>query len=417
MSRETTHSRIKDYRMDEKENNRSSNPETADLSALKINRLKEEKIKRRRWPKFIPWILIVAMLVVGYFIVLDRIKQGKPVDTTTVRLVKGASAQATLSASGYVVAQRQSAVASKGTGRLEYLAVEEGDRVESGDVIARIENDDVRANLDLARANLQYAIADSAEAAAKYELNLKLFEAGSITEEALLTYKARKDMAAATVAARRAQVRSAEINLENTFITAPFTGKVITKMAEIGDIVAPMASSASSRGAVVVLADMSSLEVEADVSEANIQKVNVGQPCEIVLDAYPEVRYRGSVKNIVPTADRASATIMTRIAFNQLDSLIYPEMSARIYFMSPDEEPLEVEEPSFIGVSQNAIVEEDGEEYVFLIKGNIVEKTSVKTGKSVGRTVEVLEGLQEGDEVVLTPPSGLEDGDKIEIGE
>ncbi|NIP42547.1 MAG: efflux RND transporter periplasmic adaptor subunit [candidate division Zixibacteria bacterium] len=417
MSRETTRSRIKDYRMDEKENNQTNNPETADLSALRINRLKEERIKRRRWPKFIPWILVVAAMVIGYFIVLDRIKQGKPVDTTTVRLVKGASAQATLSASGYVVAQRQSAVASKGTGRLEYMAVEEGDRVEKGEVIARIENDDVRASLDLARANLSYAIADSAEAAARHELNRKLYEAGSRTEEELLTYKARMEMAAATVEARRAQVRSAEINLENTFVTAPFTGKVITKIAEIGDIVAPMASSASSRGAVVVLADMSSLEVEADVSESNIQKVNVGQPCEIVLDAYPEVRYRGSVKNIVPTADRASATIMTRIAFNQLDSLIYPEMSARIYFMSPDEEPLEVEEPSFVGVSQNAIMEEDGEQYVFLVKGDIVEKKAIKTGKTVGRTVEILEGLEEGDEVVLTPPSSLQEGDKIEVGD
>ncbi|HDS01828.1 MAG TPA: efflux RND transporter periplasmic adaptor subunit [candidate division Zixibacteria bacterium] len=417
MSRETTRSRIKEYRMDEKENNQTNNPETADLSALRINRLKEERIKRRRWPKFIPWILVVAAMVIGYFIVLDRIKQGKKVDTTNVRLVKGASAQATLSASGYVVAQRQSAVASKATGRLEYMAVEEGDLVEEGQIIARIENADVRAMLDLARANLKYARADSADAAAKYELNLKLFQAGSGTEEELQTYKARLDMAAATVEARRAQLRNAEIDLENTFVTAPFTGKVITKMAEIGDIVAPMASSASSRGAVVVLADMSSLEVEADVSESNIQKVNVGQPCEIVLDAYPEVRYRGSVKNIVPTANRASATIMTRIAFNQLDSLIYPEMSARIYFMSPDEKPLEVEEPSFLGVSQNAVIEEDGEKYVYLVKGNVVEKKTVETGKTVGRTVEILAGLEEGDEVVLTPPSSLKDGDKIEVGD
>jgi len=223
--------------------------------------------------------------------------------------------------------------------------------------------------------------------------------------------------AIATVSARQAQVLSAQINVDNTNITAPFTGKVITKIAEIGDIVAPMASSASSRGAVVVLADMGSLEVEADVSEANIQKVKINQPCEITLDAYSEVRYSGFVKNIVPTARRASATIMTRIAFNELDSLIYPEMSARVYFMSPDEQPIEAEEPSFIGVSKTAVLEEDDQNYVFLIKGDFVERRDVKIGKTVNRTVEILEGIEDGDEVVLTPPGSLKDGDKIRISD
>ncbi len=412
-----TESRIKDYQMNSEEERNTSNPKTADLSALKIDRLKEERIKRRRWPKLIPWILIVGLLVVGYFLLIDKLKQGSTVDTTTVRLVKGSSAQATLSASGYVVAQRQSAVASKATGRLIYMNVEEGDRVEEGELIARVESDDVEAALDIAEANLQFAIADSADAAAKYRRNQKLFQAGSITEEQLQTYESNYQKAIATVNARRAQVRSAQISVDNTYITAPFTGKVLTKIAEIGDIVAPMASSASSRGAVVTLADMNSLEVEADVSEANIQKVRIDQPCNIVLDAYPDVSYNGYVKNIVPIANRASATIMTRIAFNKLDSLIYPEMSARVYFMGEDLKDLQVEEPSFVGVSQNAVIEEDGQQYVFRIEGEIARKVPVETGKTVARTVEILEGLEIGDEVVLTPSSSLKDGDKIKISE
>jgi len=416
MKEQVSDSRLKEYEMDSEDNN-STNPKTADLSALRINRRQEERIKRRRWPRFIPWILIISVIVVGYFIAKNRLAQGVSVNTTTVRLVKGASAKATLSASGYVVAQRQSAVASKGTGRLVYLAVEEGDEVQEGQLIAQVESDDVRANLDLALANLEYAIADSAEAAWQFLLNKELFESYSITEETLKTYEARLDKAIATVGARRAQVRSARISVENTNITAPFTGKVITKMAEIGDIVAPMASSASSRGAVVMLADMSSLEVEADVSESNIQKVKISQPCEISLDAYPEIRYSGYVKNIVPTANRASATIMTRIAFDQLDSLIYPEMSARIYFMSPDEEKPEVQEPSFIGVSKTAVLEEDGENYVFLVKSGTVKKTPIKTGKTLNRTVEILEGLEENDEVVLAPSGSLKDGDKVRISD
>lgn len=415
MNNRQTKSRIKEYEMDQNEQNESSNPRTADLSALKINRPKEQKYRSYKWMKVIPWILIPALLVVGYFFLIDKLKQGITVDVTTVRLVKGSSAKATLSASGYVVAQRQSSVASKATGRVVYLAVEEGDEVQKGEIIAKVESEDIQANLDLARANLDYALADSVQAASQFARNQELLNAGSITEDQFESYKALYDKSIATLKARRAQVNAATIDLDNTNIRAPFTGKVIRKIAEIGDIVAPFASSASSAGAVVSLADMSSLEVEADVSESNIQKVKMNQPCEIVLDAYSDVKYTGYVKNIVPTANRASATIMTRIAFDQLDSLIYPEMSARVYFMNPEHEAVTVEEPSFIGVSQNAIKEDEAGKYAYLIKGDYVEKRPIEVGKTVGRMVEVKSGLAVDDEVVLTPPGRLKDGDKIKI--
>jgi HlyD family secretion protein len=416
MTKHTLNSEAATNRMTTEDFERSSNPKTADLSALKINRPREKRRKSRKWLKVIPWILIPALIVTGYFILKEKLTQGTRVDTTTVRLVEGSSAKALLSASGYVVAQRYSSVASKATGRVVELRVGEGDKVIKGELIARVESDDVQASLDLSRANLAYAIADSIESAALYSRNLKLFQAGTnVTDELMDTYTARQMRSNATVLARRASLRSAEINLDNTNIRAPFDGTVIRKIAEIGDIVAPFASSASSAGAVVTLADMGSLEVEADVSESNIQKVKVNMPCEIVLDAYPDVRYEGYVKNIVPTARRASATIMNRIAFNELDSLIYPEMSARVYFMNPDKELLRIEEPSFIGVSKNAIVEKEDESYVFIVNGNAVEKRSIETGKTVGKTVEVLSGLEVDDEVVLTPPRSLEDGDKIKL--
>ena len=414
MKHEISNSSTNRLKMDSEEKH---NPRTADLSALKIDRQREERIKTRKWTKAIPWILVIAVLVVGYFIALDRLKQGKSVDTTKVRLIKGASAQATLSASGYVVAQRQSNVASKATGRLVFLSVGEGDKVLEGDIIARVESDDVRASLALAEANLDIALADSVDAASNFRRNQQLYNNNLIDEAEFESYQAMYAKANATVQARRASVRSAEISVDNTIIRAPFNGTVINKLAEIGDIVAPMASSASAAGAVVALADMASLEVEADVSEANIQKVSVAQPCEIVLDAYPEVRYTGYVKNIVPTANRASATIMSRIAFNRLDSLIYPEMSARVYFMNPDEKPVEVEEPSYLGLSLNAVMEDDRGSYVFYVEGNTARKKYIETGKTIGRTIEILGGLEDGDEVVLTPPSSLEDGDKIELGE
>ena len=177
--------------------------------------------------------------------------------------------------------------------------------MKAGQVIARLENSDIAADLDRFKADLLQARAESTEASLIYGRQKKMLTSGGISQAEFEASEARHQRAVAGVASARAAVKSAEVAFENTIIRAPFDGTVLTKSAEVGEMVAPFASSASSRGAVVTMADMNSLEVEADVAEANIDRVRVGLPCEITLDAYPDTRYPGKVVKIVPTADRS----------------------------------------------------------------------------------------------------------------
>ena len=192
-----------------------------------------------------------------------------------------------------------------------------------------------------------------------------------------------------------------------------FDGTVLTKDADVGEMVAPFASSSSSRGAVVTLADMSTLEVEADVSESNIFKVKVGQPCEILLDAYPNYRYAGHVKKIVPTADRSRATVMTKISFDQIDDRVLPEMSARVNFLGEKPESQDQQEDLLI-VRSNAITTRDGKDVVFKIVNGKAEQAEVSLGRELGEVTEIKSGLSVGDKVVVQPPGGMSSGDKIE---
>ncbi|MGH8003941.1 MAG: efflux RND transporter periplasmic adaptor subunit, partial [Limisphaerales bacterium] len=246
-----------------------------DLSSLRINRGSEYKPPRKWWK----WVLtasVVPLLLLGYFILMRSVTPGLTVQVGSATTITGSQAQALLTASGYVVAQRQAAVASKATGRLEYLGVVEGDRVKLGQVIARLENADIAAELDRVKAALMQAQAESTEASLIYGRQKKMLTSGGISQAEFETAEARYQRALAGVASARAAVKVAEVALENTLIRAPFDGTVLTKSAEVGEMVAPLASVGSSRGAVVTLADMNSLEVEADVAEANIDRVRAG---------------------------------------------------------------------------------------------------------------------------------------------
>lgn len=267
--------------------------------------------------------------------------------------------------------------------------------------------------MDLARANLKQVQADSVAADLNYQRQQRLQKQGFATEELVENATAAYHRALANVEAMRANVRAAEVNFENSIIRAPFTGTILTKQADIGEMVAPFAAATSSRGAVVTIADMTSLEVEADVSESNIQKVIVGQPCEIVLDAYPQVRYDGYVKKIIPTADRTRATVMTKVAFKTIDSRVLPEMSARVNFM-PIMTDTQPEVQTALVVNGDAVTMRDGKTVVFKIEQNLARQTPVSLGRQLGDVREVLSGLTAGDRVVLAPPGGLADGNKIE---
>src|SRR5467141_3548399 len=297
----------------------------ADLSALRINRSADPGAVRssgraRRW-------LMIGLPTAGILVLaaVPLIRGGSlgsplPVHLTPATMVSPARSGARLVASGYVVAQRKAAVASKGTGRLVYLGVVEGDRVRTGQVIARIEDADVNAQLAQAQANLQVSRAELHDAQRSLARERLLADSGASSQASVDAAEARYERVTASIAAAEAAVLAAHVSLENTVIRAPFDGTVLTKNADVGEVVAPLAASAFSKSAVVTIADLRSLQVEADVAESNLEAISAGQPCEIVLDAYPDERYPGVVAKIVPTADRAKATVQVKVAFRSDDA-------------------------------------------------------------------------------------------------
>lgn len=387
-----------------------------DLSSLRINRGTEYKPPRKWWK----WALassVIPLLLLGYFLLMRSVTPGLTVQIGSATTITGSQAQALLTASGYVVAQRRAAVASKATGRLAFLGVVEGDRVKTGQIIARLENEDFAAEVDRAKAVLMQARAESTEATRFYDRQKKLLTSGGISQLEFEGAEARYQRALAGVASARAAVKSAEVALENTLIRAPFNGTVLTKSAEVGEMVAPMASTGSSRGAVVTLADMNSLEVEADVAEANIDRVRVGLPCEITLDAYPDTRYPGKVVKIVPTADRTRATVLVKVAFVSRDRRVLPEMSAKVNFLPQDTKLSGQNEAPVVAVPNSAVTLRNGVKMVFRVEGTTVQSAPVTTGRVLGDLTEIKEGINSGDRVVLSPPGSLTTGMKIKTSE
>jgi RND family efflux transporter MFP subunit len=392
----------------------STSSEKVDLSSLRIS---SEKKDQSQDPG-VPWKIVVpavvaVLLVAGYFLLRPGMPGTTEVEMATATLTSPAQANAVLTASGYVVAQVKAAVASKGTGRLERLFVEEGDNVKKGDLIARLEDQDVIASLERARADLAVARADSTDARRSVDRQQSLLASGLSSKAEFDAAEARYGRVVATIHSALAAVRSAQVGLENTRIRAPFDGTVLTKNADVGEVVAPFASSANSRGAVVTMADMSSLQVEADVSESNITRVTPGQPCEIVLDAYPEKRYAGSVHKIVPTADRAKATVMTKVKFRERDSRVLPEMSAKVTFLSKDAATSEAGAPSRLTVPASAVVPRNGSWLALGVRDGKIVETPVRTGATLGNRIEILEGLVQGDQVVLHPDPSLTPGTNV----
>ena len=390
--------------------------EKPDLSSLRIERDSEYRPPRKWW-RWVLGLSILPLLVIVYLLIMRQVAPGLSVQVGTATILSGSQAQALLTASGYVVAQRQAAVSSKATGRLEYIGVVEGDKVRAGEILARLENADIAAELERAKANLALAKADSTEAALFYQRQKKLFESNLISKAEFETAEARYQKAIANVESNRAEVKAAEVAFENTLIRAPFNGTVLTKSAEVGEMVAPFAAAASSRGAVVTIADMNSLEVEADVAEANIERVKVNQPCEITLDAYPDTRYPGKVSKIVPTADRTRATVLVKIAFIKIDQRVLPEMSAKIGFL-PENTKVSLEnQAAMVAVPNSAVTNRNGVKMVFLLEGNTAKSVPVVTGRVLGDLTEIKEGVKPGDRVVLAPPGSLASGVKVKTSQ
>lgn len=371
--------------------------------------------------------LALAVLAALYF--WGPLSPAQEVAVTVVAKVYPAQAYTVLNASGYVVAQRKAAVSSKSTGRLDFLGVEEGSRVKKGQILASLENKDLiaarnqaRAHVNETQAGLVSAQAELTDAELQYQRMKTLVRQDLVSRQDYDVAEARYKKAKAGVATAQASIRTAQAglaeaqaSLEYSYIRSPFDGVVTTKFADVGEVVAPFGAAANARAAVVTLADMNSLMVEADVAESNLDKVYQGQPCEISLDAIPDRRFPGEVHMIVPTADRAKATVLTKVKFLETDDRILPEMSAKVAFLS---RPLGAgENQPRLAVSKNALVNRKDRTVAFIVEKGQVKETPVKVGPPLGDLVEVLGGLKEGDRVVVNPPASLGDGDRVTLKE
>lgn len=400
-----------------------------DLAKLRIEKAPVSGRPRRRKKRLLLASAVAILLLLGILYWAGIIAPAVPVQVATVTQVYPSQTFTLLNASGYVVAQRKSALASKVTGRLIWLGVEEGSRVKAGDVVAKLESQDVlatrdqaRANLNTARYNLDQAKAELTDATLALKRAKELVSRGYIAQSDYDTAVARHRKAVAAVEAGQATVKAntaalegAEVSLEYTFIRAPFNAIVLTKNADVGDIVTPIGAAANAKSAVVTIADMGSLKVEADVAESNLSRVQVGQPSEIQLDALPGTRFPGKVHMIVPTADRTKATVLVKVGFLEMDPRILPEMSAKVAFLSRP--PTGAERTPKTAVNKTAIVSRNGNTVAFVIKEDKVFQTPVTPGEEMGDMVEVRRGLSAGQKVVVTPPSGLRSGSKIKAVE
>lgn len=378
--------------------------------------------RRRRWVRY-AIIAVILLVVIG---VGARLAGPQPVETTTVSAAYPSQNYTMLNATGYVVPQRKAAVASKAQGRLEWLGVLEGSRVKKDEIIARVESRDVeasaaqaRAQVQVAEANLQLQQAELRDAEVNLKRSEMLLEPKAISKQQydadLARYnKARASVsnAQASITSAKANARAAEVSVEQTVIRAPFDGVVLIKHANVGDNITPFSAAADTKGAIVTIADMDTLEVEADVAESNIAKITVEQPCEILLDALPNLRMAGRVSRIVPTVDRSKATVLVKVRFVDRDQRVLPDMSAKIAFLSKPVPP--EDNKAQTAVQPSAVVERDGKPVVFVVADGKATQVPVTRGAKIGELVAV-QGVKPGDVVVLAPADKLSDGAKVTV--
>ena len=397
----------------------------ADISKLRIDRSIAPVARRRRRK----WVMLAILLVLVAAGAAFYLLQPKVVTVQTTPVVTAYPSQqfVVLNSTGYVVAQRKAAISSKATGRLEWLGVAEGSRVKAGDVIARLDNRDVaaqaqsaQANVVAARAALEQAQAEERDAQAQHKRNVDLVARGFVSQSATDTSKARVDRAVAGIAnakaaigAAAASAKNAEVAVDYTVIRAPFDGVILSKSANVGDMVTPFSNATDSKGAVVSMADMGTLEVEADVSESSLAKIKVDMPAEITLDALPNERFRGRISRMVPTVDRAKATVMTKVKFDQIDPRVLPEMSAKVSFLSQDVTP-EQQRP-LIAVSSDALAQRDGRTVIFLVRDSKAVAVSVTPGIKVGDLTAVTGDVKSGEKAVLRPEASLTGGTAVKV--
>jgi RND family efflux transporter MFP subunit len=399
----------------------------SDLDALRIER-EPERRGLGRWIIWTGLVIVLAALGLGGWRWVTR-ERPIEVQATTVTMRPAGTQAAVLNASGYVTARRRATVSSKITGKVVEVNVEEGRRVSEGQVLARLDDGTIRAALALAQAQAEAArraLRENEVRLAQAQLNQRrtaqLLQERIASQSQLDDAKAESDSLEARVAALQEQIRVAERQIEvqeaelsNYVIRAPFSGIAISKDAQAGEMVSPVtAGGGFTRTGICTIVDMNSLEIEVDVNESYISRVNAGQDADAVLDAYPDWHIPASVITLVPTADRQKATVLVRLAFKKLDPRILPDMAIKVTFLREGDDTTATDGKQPVPlVPRPAIQTVGSDNFAFVVRGDAVERRAIRIGGTDGDRVEVLAGLQPGDRVVLSPPPTLSDQSKV----
>lgn len=407
----------------------------ADLNSLKIDPL----LRDAGGGHASRWIIIVVLLILVsaggllWFTKRDRVME---VALVQVRKTEAASRDtAVLSASGYVEARRQATVSSKITGQVVELFVEEGMEVVEGQVLARLDDSEARAQAENARVQIEVALASIPELTIRvedsertYKRMATLFENAAISEEERDQAKTRMESLQAQLGIAQSQLALAESahavalrHLDNYTIRAPFPGIAISKDAQVGEMISPVSAGGGyTRTGISTIVDMASLEVEVDVNESFIARVSIGQKVLAVLDAYPDWHIPATVRTVIPAADRQKATVKVRIAFDALDPRILPDMGVKVNFLGDSAQTApadsETQSPPSLIVDSKAISRATDQPHVWLCRrDSTIEQRSVKIGRSFQRSVEILEGLNAGDWVVADASQPLKPDQIIRV--
>ena len=398
-----------------------------DLGSLRIDERARKKSSPPRRALIYVAILAALVVAVGLFFAFNNRKPA-----VDVVLVQNPENQQViiLNASGYVTPRRRATVAAKITGQVTAVYAEEGMRVKAGQVLARLDDSDARVRLQSARADRDASAATIADlevnlANAERELvrtkglqaaGVRSVEALDQAQTAVDSLKARLALARKQVDAADAQIRVAQQDLDNCTVRSPFDGLVVSKDAQVGEMVSPISAGGGfTRTGIATVVDMKSLEIEVDVNESNIALVQPGQDVIANLDAYPAWNIPGRVRTIIPTADRQKATVKVRISFLKLDPRILPDMGIKVAFL--EQRAARGQTPVVALIPIEAVRQDKGEVVVFVIRDGQVERRAVSLGAKRGTSVEVLAGLAQGERVVVRGPADLHPGQAVEINQ
>ena len=402
----------------------------ADLSSLKIQDSARAKSSTGKFLSIFA-AAVGALVLVGGALMAFRSRKPE-VEVITVRAAGGSDEVTALNASGYITPRRRATVAAKITGRVTGVFFDEGNNVKEGQLLATLDDSDTQKALASAKAESAAAqIADLQVQSRLAQIQLKrtqdLLDAKVQTQEALDNATANVDSLKAKIALTKQQVAASEARIgeaqqavDNCTIRAPFAGRIVSKDAQVGEMVSPISAGGGfTRTGIATIVDMKSNEIEVDVNEAYIAKVKENQRVEARLDAYPDDKdkYMAHVRTVIPSADRQKATVKVRISFDKLDDKILPDMGVKVAFLE-EAAPKKKDTNAVVAkaiVPQSAVRKDGGSEYVLLVKSGVLERRGVSLGTQHGTDVDVLAGVNAGDTLVVKGPEDLKEGQAVEI--